>query len=102
MARARDRLLLVSGQGTHRRERICGEVESASRRGMLAGHTEEALVRVVVPVPMDQETALDSAATERAYAEGECTRRLRRVGADEGRRPRAAWELAAGRDTLAR
>ena len=38
------------------------------RDAALAGHTEEALVRVVVPVPMDQATSLDSAATERAYA----------------------------------
>ena len=38
------------------------------RDAALLGHTEEALVRVVVPVPMDQATALDSAATERAYA----------------------------------
>jgi len=38
------------------------------RDAALAGHTEEALVRVVVPVTMDQATALDSAATERAYA----------------------------------
>jgi len=38
------------------------------RDAALAGHTEEALVRVVVPVSMDQATALDSAATERAYA----------------------------------
>jgi EpsI family protein len=38
------------------------------RDAALAGHTEEALVRVVVPVAMDQATALDSAATERAYA----------------------------------
>jgi EpsI family protein len=38
------------------------------RDAALAGHTEEALVRVVVPVTMDQATALDSAATDRAYA----------------------------------
>ena len=38
------------------------------RDAALAGHTEEALVRVVVPVPIDQATALDSAATDRAYA----------------------------------
>jgi len=38
------------------------------RDAAVAGHTEEALVRVVVPVPMDQATALDSAATERAYS----------------------------------
>lgn len=38
------------------------------RDAALAGHTEEALVRVVVPVSMDQATSLDSAATEHAYA----------------------------------
>jgi EpsI family protein len=38
------------------------------RDAALVGHTEEALVRVVVPVPMDQATAADSAATERAYS----------------------------------
>jgi EpsI family protein len=38
------------------------------RDAAIAGHTEEALVRVVVPVSMDQATALDSVATERAYA----------------------------------
>jgi EpsI family protein len=38
------------------------------RDAALLGHTEEALVRVVVPVPMDQATALDSAATDAAYS----------------------------------
>jgi len=38
------------------------------RDAALMGHTEEALVRVVVPVQMDQATSLDSAATERAYS----------------------------------
>ena len=37
------------------------------RDAALMGHTEEALVRVVVPVSVDQATALDSAATDAAY-----------------------------------